>query len=59
MRRKIVVQTPEVSVIAWIQTDELRRDEVERLRDQLADRLQKAVSDLIYLRTPRNRVSVR
>jgi len=61
MKRKIVVTTPEISIVAVIRSNgcALMRDEVERIRDQLADRLQEAVADLVYLKTPRNRVTVR
>ena len=61
MKRKIIVTTPDISIVAVIRSNghSLLRDEVECIRDQLADRLQEAVSDLIYLKTPRNRVRVR
>lgn len=61
MKRKIIVTSEGVKITAVISTNghQLMRDEVETLRDQLADRLQEAASGLIYLKTPRNRVSVR
>ena len=61
MKRKIVVTTPEIRLSATISTNGLvlRRHEVERIRDELADRLQEAVAGLIYLKTPRHKVRVR
>ena len=60
MKRQILVTTPDVRIIAIINTNgALARDEVERIRDELADRLQEAAAGLVYLRTPRNRVRVR
>ncbi len=62
MKRKIEVSTPEVKITAKITVNgdrHLSRDEVEEIRDQLADRLQEAAAGLRYLGTPRNRVLVR
>ena len=60
MKRQIIVTTPDVRILVTIRTNgSLTRDEVERVRDQLADRLQDAAAGLIYFRTPRHRVTVR
>jgi hypothetical protein len=61
MKRKIEVDAGAVRITAVIDSAHryLTRDEVERVRDQLADRLQEAASGLVYFETPRNRVAVR
>lgn len=62
MKRKILVTAPGVKIVATVttaKTDGLMRDEVEQIRDALADRLQEAASFLPYFKTPRNRVRVR
>ena len=61
MTRKIKVRADEVSIIAIIKIDggHLMRDEVEEVRDELADRLQAACSGLPYgVGCPRSRVRV-
>lgn len=60
MKRKIQVKAGRVRITATINTDgrDLTRREVERVRDALADRLQDAASDLLYIGVPRNRVQV-
>ena len=61
MKRNVRVTIQGLSILATIKTDrqEYSRNEVERIRDQLADRLQDAAAGLIYFRTPRHRVTVR
>lgn len=61
MRRRIEVAADGIRIVATINTAgrTLVREEVERLRDQLADRLQEAAAGLVFLGTPRNRVRVK
>jgi hypothetical protein len=61
MKRKVEVITSMVRISALINTKDefMTRDEVEHLRDDLADKLQYVVSDLRYAHTPINRVIVR
>lgn len=60
MKRKIDVAAYGLRITAVLDSgNRLTRDEVERVRDELADRLQEAASDLRYFPTPRNRVQVR
>lgn len=64
MKRSIEVRTGALRITATIDSGKIRngaltRDEVERMRDELADRLQDAASGLIYDQVPRNRVLVR
>lgn len=61
MKRTIRVRADEVTITAMIDSRHLAvtRDEVEKIRDELADRLQAACSDLPYgAGCPRNRVRV-
>ena len=60
MKRRVAVTTPEVRIVATINTRGwlLTRDEVNRIGEQLADRLQEAASDLIYFKTARHKVRV-
>lgn len=61
MLRKIEVRAGAIRIIARIRVKNrlLGRDEIERLRDDLADNLQDAVSNLRYVGVPRNRVVVK
>ena len=60
MKRVIYVTAGSVKIVASIDTNghELCRDEIETVRDQLADRLQDAAADLRWIGVPRNRVKV-
>jgi hypothetical protein len=71
MKRKIEVIADGVRIVATLDTGNVKhrnsllrgnivltRNEVEHVRDELADRLQNAASDLTYIGTPRNRVKV-
>jgi len=61
VKRRIDVKGGGVTVTAKIDTGDmnwLTRHEVERIRDQLADRLQEAVANVLYVGVPRNRVQV-
>ena len=60
MRRVIRIKAGPVSIIATIDTrsELLTRNEVETVRDELADRLQKSVAGLPYFGAPLNRVEV-
>ena len=62
MKRCITVAADGLVIRATINTKgllHLTRGEVERLRDDLADRLQVAAARLPYLNVPVNRVTVR
>jgi len=61
MRRKIEVRAGAVSITATIDSRGkfLAREEVDRVREQLADRLQDAAAGVLYIGVPRNRVVVR
>jgi hypothetical protein len=61
MNRKIEVTAHGVRITATITTngEGLSRNDVERIRDQLADRLVNAATGLLYIGTPLSRVKVR
>lgn len=61
MKRRIEVNAGNIRITATINSngEHLTRDEVERVRDELADRLQAAAAALPYMGVSRNRVSVR
>ena len=61
MKRNITVHAGAVQITATINTKGagLTRDEVELIRDDLADSLQSAASNLRWIGVPRNRVHVR
>jgi hypothetical protein len=60
MKRKITVKTKHVTITAILNTEgtRLARHEIEIVRDDLADALQDAVTQMRYLRIARNRVVV-
>ena len=61
MKRRIEVRAGKVlKVVALLSTDGqcLTRQEIERIRDDLADRLVEAVAGLPYLGTRKHRVRV-
>lgn len=65
MKRSIEIRTNDdrgsISISAVIDTKNypLSRDEVERVRDQLADDLMRAVGNVPYMGVPLSRVKVR
>ena len=61
MKRKIVVRSTHVRIVATLTTNgyPLTRDEVETLRDELADTLQSAAANVRWLGTYRHKVLVR
>lgn len=61
MKRKIEVQADGIRITAVIDSGSTRlsREEVEKARNDLADRLQTAAANVRYFNTPLNRVQVR
>lgn len=63
MKRNVTASIDGITITAKIDTAKfgglLLRGEVERLRDELADRIALALTGLIYLNTPRHRVKVK
>jgi hypothetical protein len=61
MKRRINVDAGSIRIAATINTNgrQLTRDEVENIRDDLADELQTAVTRVRYIGIPRNRVKVK
>jgi hypothetical protein len=61
MKRKIELITSHIRVTATIDNKRraLTRDEVERVRDELADDLMRAVSRVQWLGAPLSRVQVK
>lgn len=61
MKRKIELNAGRVRIVATLNTDGLglTREEVERVRDDLADALQEAPARVRYLGIARSRVKVK
>lgn len=60
MKRTIKVKAGSVNIIATINTknERLTMNELDRVRDILADRIQEAAASLPYIGIARNRVQV-
>lgn len=59
MKRRIQVSTPSLKITATIDTFALTRDEVESVRDSLADDLMRVASTLKWCGAPLNKVKVK
>lgn len=60
MRRKVVVSNEHMTLTAVIHADKsLTRDEIENVRDDVADGMMKVVSNARYLSSPLSRITVK
>lgn len=59
MKRRIRVRSDRITIEATIDSkQDLTRDEVETVRDELADELQRVAADVRWLGSPRHKVRV-